>query len=195
MKKASLLGLGLCLLLSPQMEAMAIAKVPAISSGERYGDAQKVVESYRLGAGDKVKVTVFNEVQLSGEYQVGADGSVALPLVGNVPVLGKLPSEVAAAYEDLLGKDFLRNPRVSVEVTQYRPFYIVGQVRMPGQYPYSAGLTVWSAVAVAQGLTPRGRESYVFIRKYGEAKEERYRLTPDLRVFPGDTIRVAERFF
>lgn len=195
MKKASLLGLGLCLLLSPQMEAMAIAKVPAISSGERYGDGQKVVESYRLGSGDKIKVTVFNEIQLSGEYQVGADGSVALPLVGNVPVLGKLPSEVATAYEDLLGKDFLRNPRVSVEVTQYRPFYIVGQVRMPGQYPYTVGLTVWSAVAVAQGLTPRGRESYVFIRKYGEANEERYRLTPDLRVYPGDTIRVAERFF
>ncbi|MBB3956834.1 polysaccharide biosynthesis/export family protein [Novosphingobium sediminicola] len=195
MKKANLLGLGLCLLLSPQMEAAANAKVSAISSGDRYVDGQKVVESYKLGAGDKVKVTVFNELQLSGEYQVGADGSIALPLVGNVLVLGKTPAEVAGDYEQLLGRDFLRYPRVSVEVSQYRPFFIVGQVRLPGQYIYSAGLTVWNAVAVAQGLTPRGRDSYVFIRKYGEAKEERYRLTPDLRVWPGDTIRVAERFF
>lgn len=195
MKKSSLLGLCLCLLLSSQLEGQAAAKVAAINSGERYAAGQQVADTYKLGAGDKIKVTVFNEPQLSGEYQVGVDGSVALPLVGAIPVLGKTPIDVAATDEQLLGQDFLRNPKVSVEVTVYRPFFIAGEVRMPGQYPYAAGLTVWNAIATAQGMTPRGRESYVYIRKYGAANEERYLLTPDLRVWPGDTIRVAERFF
>jgi len=183
------------LLLSFQWGERASAKVPTIDSGERYTAGQNIVQTYRLGAGDKVKVTVFNEPQLSGEYQVGVDGSIALPLIGSVSVLDKTPHDVATDCETLLGKDFLRNPRVGVEVTVYRPFFIAGEVRMPGQYPYSAGLTVWNAIATAQGLTPRGRESYVYIRKYGAAEEERFLLTPDLRVWPGDTIRVAERFF
>jgi polysaccharide export outer membrane protein len=126
---------------------------------------------------------------------VGADGSVSLPLVGTLQALGKTPAEVADGFQQLLGQDYLRDPHVSAEVTLYRPFFIVGEVRLPGQYAYSAGLTVWNAVAQAQGMTPRGRESYVFIRKYGKAEEERFLLTPDLRVWPGDTIRVAERFF
>lgn len=185
----------LCLLAPYQLGGLAHAKVAAIESGERYAAGQRVVETYHLGAGDKLKISVFNELQLSGEYQVGAEGTVSLPLTGPLSVIDRTSAEVAAAYEQLLGRDFLRNPKVSVEVTVYRPFFIVGQVHVPGQYPYSAGLTVWNAVATAQGMTPRGRESYVYIRKYGGAEEERFLLTPDLRVWPGDTIRIAERFF
>lgn len=189
----------LCLILSSQVAVPASAKSAGksatITTGERFSSGDNVAESYRLGAGDKVKLTVFNEQQLSGEFQVGVDGSVSLPLVGTLQALGKTPSEVANGYQQLLGQDYLREPRVAAEVTLYRPFFIVGEVRLPGQYAYSAGLTVWNAVAQAQGMTPRGRESYVFIRKYGSAEEERFVLTPDLRVWPGDTIRVAERFF
>lgn len=194
-RKASVLDVALGLTLFFQTGVGLNAKVPLAPTGERYAEGQKIVESYKLGSGDKVKVTVFNEPQLSGEIQVGADGSLALPLIGNMSAMDKTPAEVAEAYEQKLGQEYLRNPRVSVEVTQYRPFFIVGQVRNPGQYPYLGGLTVWNAIATAQGMTPRGRESYVFIRRYGESTEERYLLTPDLRVLPGDTIRVAERFF
>jgi polysaccharide biosynthesis/export protein len=194
-KKADFFGLGLCLLLSCQVGVPVNAGVPILRSGSRYSEGQKIVETYQLGAGDKIQVTVFNEPQLSGEFQIGADGTVPLPLVGNVPALDKTPTEVGAEYTELLKRDYMRHPLVAVGVTLYRPFFIVGQVRTPGQYAYSAGLTVWNAIATAQGLTPRGRTSYVYIRKYGEEKEERYALTPDLRVWPGDTIRVAERFF
>jgi len=193
--KLRLVGVALGAMLALHAEAGVCAKVPIVLSGERYDSSQKIAESYNLGAGDKIRVAVFGEPQLSGDYQIATDGSVALPLVGSLGILGKTPSEVASAYEQLLGRDYLRFPRVSVEVIQYRPFFIVGQVRMPGQYSYLAGLTVWNAIAMSQGLTPRGRDTYVFIRKYGEMKEQKYRLVGDLRVWPGDTIRVAERFF
>ncbi|WP_245654163.1 polysaccharide biosynthesis/export family protein [Novosphingobium rosa] len=176
-------------------QAWAATKTPIVDSGERYVAGQTLAENYHLGAGDKVKVNVFNEPQLSGEYQVAPDGTISLPLVGVLSVIDKTTAQVAAAFEEMLGQDYLRNPKVAAEVTLYRPFFIVGEVHMPGQYPYAAGLTAWNAIATAQGLTPRGREGYVYIRKYGSAEEVRYALTPDLRVWPGDTIRVAERFF
>jgi polysaccharide export outer membrane protein len=194
-RKARLLGVALCASLLLQAGVAVSGKTPSVATGERYADGQKTIELYKLGAGDKIKLVVFNEPQLSGEFQVGADGSIALPLVGNIVALDKTPAEIAVVDEQMLGREYLRFPRVSVEVLQYRPFFIVGQVRTPGQYPYMAGLTAWNAIATAQGMTPRGRESYVFIRRYGDSKEERFLLTPDLRVWPGDTIRIAERFF
>ncbi|WP_206241994.1 polysaccharide biosynthesis/export family protein [Novosphingobium terrae] len=195
MRKKGLLIFCSFALFALQGEAQAGTKIPTVNTGARYEGGQSLAESYRLGAGDKLKVNVFNEPQLSGEYQIGADGNIALPLTGAMAVLGEAPTKVASDYEGLLGQDYLRNPKVTAEVTAYRPFFIAGQVHMPGQYPFVPGLTVWSAIATAQGLTPRGRESYVYIRTYGEADEKRYLLTPDLRVWPGDTIRVAERFF
>ncbi|MDP9057270.1 MAG: polysaccharide export protein [Pseudomonadota bacterium] len=168
---------------------------PVLSSGERYRPTMDMKDAYHLGAGDKVRVTVFNEPQLSGEYVVGADGALPLPLIGDIPVLGSTTVDVAAAATQLFAQGMLRNPRVSVEVENYRPFFIVGEVRVPGQYPYVAGLTAWNAIATAQGLTPRGRKSVVYIRRFGEPAELAYKLTPDLRVWPGDTIRVQERYF
>lgn len=166
-----------------------------ISAGDRYVANANFDEAYKLGAGDKVHINVFSEQQLGGDYAVSGDGLLSLPLVGNVPVAGKTTSEAARTVETLLGNGYLRNPRVSLEVSSYRPFFILGEVKSPGQYPYANGLTVTNAIATAQGFTPRAHKKYVLIRRFGDQAEERYLLTPDLRVRPGDTIRLSERYF
>lgn len=166
-----------------------------VSSGERYAVDEQLAETYPLGAGDKVRVTVFNEPTLSGEFFVSGDGELSLPLVGNVPAAGKTTKDIAVDFARLLADGYLRDPRVSMEVITYRPFFILGEVTTPGQYPYVTGMTVFSAVATASGFTPRAKKSRVFIRRRGEEAEIEYELTPNLRVMPGDTIRIGERYF
>lgn len=169
--------------------------IAPISSGERYISLQSQTETYPLGAGDKVRVTVFNEPTLSGEFSVSADGDLALPLIGNIPALGKTTNDVAALVQTALANGYLRDPKVSMEVVTYRPFFILGEVRSPGQYPYASGMTVINAIATAEGFTPRAKKKTVLIRRFGEAAEQEFVLTPDLRVWPGDTIRLTERYF
>lgn len=178
------------------VSACAGAKSVVLSSGDRYRAGGLATEEYRLGAGDKLRVVVYNEPQLSGDYVVDSQGQLSLPLVGVLDVQGKTSKEVAKAAEDEFRKhNYLLAPRVSVEISAFRPFYIVGEVRKPGEYPYVAGLTVWNAIATAEGLTPRAKKAVVYIRRFGEAAELPYKLTPDLRVWPGDTLRINERFF
>ena len=168
---------------------------PVISSGDRYAASQDQAEDYALGAGDKLRVTVFNEPTLSGEFAVSPDGSMSVPLVGALPVAGKKVEQVAALIQARLGDGYLRDPKVSAEVTTYRPFFILGEVKSPGQYPYASGMTLLNAVATAQGFTPRANRSVARIRQAGAATESTYQVTPELRVRPGDTIRIGERFF
>lgn len=178
------------------LSACANAKTVVLSSGDRYRSDGLLTEEYRLGAGDKLRVIVYNEVQLSSEYVVDSQGKLSLPLVGDLDVQGKTSIEVARQAEGLFrSRNYLLNPRVSIEVSAFRPFFVVGEVHKPGQYPYVAGLTVWNAIATAEGLTPRAKKTVVYIRRFGEAAELPYRLTPDLRVWPGDTLRINERFF
>ena len=157
--------------------------------------ATTVDDTYHLSAGDRVRVGVFGEPALSGEFDVSVAGTLALPLVGEVKALGLTPSElekaIAAAYAD----GYLRNPRVSTEVLRYRPFYILGEVNKPGEYPYSSGLTVMNAVATANGFTYRADTHHVFIRHPGAATEQRLDLKSATVVEPGDTIRIKERYF
>lgn len=166
-----------------------------ISTGERYSVDSELAETYLLGAGDQVRVTVFNEPTLSGDFFVSGDGVLSLPLVGNVPAGNKTTKDVSAAYARLLADGYLRDPRVTAEVITYRPFFILGEVTRAGQYPYVTGMTVLNAVATANGFTPRAKKSKVYIRRRGEEAELEYVLTPNLRVMPGDTIRVGERYF
>ncbi len=166
-----------------------------ISSGDRYAASQDQAEDYALGAGDKLRITVFNEPTLSGEFAVSPDGSMSVPLVGALPVAGKKVEQVAALIQTRLGDGYLRDPKVSAEVTTYRPFFILGEVKSPGQYPYASGMTLLNAVATAQGFTPRANRSVARIRQAGAATESTYQVTPELRVRPGDTIRIGERFF
>ncbi len=150
---------------------------------------------YTLGIADKIRVTVFDEPKLSGEFTVSSDGTLSLPLIGSVNVEGDTVESVVSDITARLADGYVRNPRVSVDVLNYRPFYILGEVSRPGEYPFSNGMTAVKAVAVAQGFTYRANQKRVYIKRAGQAVEERVKLTPDLLVQPGDTIRIGERFF
>ncbi len=166
-----------------------------ISSGERYVAGPGVAETYTLGAGDKIRLTVFSEPALSGDFSVSTDGELSLPLIGNVPVAGKTTAQVTDHVRSLFADGYLRNPKVSMEIVTYRPFFVLGEVKAPGQYPYASGMTAMNAVATAEGYTPRASKKIIFIRRFGEKVEQGFLLTPNLRVWPGDTLRVGERYF
>jgi polysaccharide export outer membrane protein len=142
-----------------------------------------------------VRVIVFGEPALSGEFSIEARGAIAIPLIGQVQATGLEPRELQTAIADRLRGDYVNNPQVSVEVLEFRPFYILGEVGRPGQYPYVPGLTALSAVATAGGFSPRANKKKVQIRHLGAAGETNYRLTPSTPILPGDTVRITERFF
>jgi protein involved in polysaccharide export with SLBB domain len=151
--------------------------------------------AYKLGPGDKVRVTVFNEKDLSGDFDVNDQGEIALPLIGQVKVQGHTISQVEKTITDRYGKDYLVNPRVNVEVLNYRPFFILGEVKNPGSYPYVNGMTVLNAVALAGGYTPRADKSHAMIKHADDPNAAETRVPEDATVLPGDVIRVQERFF
>jgi len=150
---------------------------------------------YRLGPGDKIHIIVYDEASMTGDYTVSARGTVSFPLIGDVPAGGETIAGFRAALESRLSKGILNDPKVAAEIVEYRPFYILGEVNKPGQYPYSIGLTVYSAVATAQGFTYRANTHKVLITHAGENVERRVRINAATRIMPGDTVRVLERFF
>lgn len=167
-----------------------LAEAQSLSTGAPEFD----VSTYRLAPNDRVKVTVYNEPTLSGDFAVNADGALAFPLVGNVPARGMSPIELQSAIEQALANGYVREPRVSVEVLTFRPFYIYGEVNAPGQYAYSPGLTVLNAVALAKGFTYRANKGRIFLKRSSEGTGE-VRVGNDTMLLPGDTIRIPERFF
>jgi len=150
---------------------------------------------YRTGSGDKLRVTVFGHEDLSGEFQVDGAGKIALPLIGDVEAGEKTASELEAAIIAKLRPDYLKNPRVSVEILNYRPFYIIGEVKSPGSYPYVNGMTVVNAIALSGGYTYRGNEDKVTIIRADDPERKKQPATHDTVVLPGDVIEVPERFF
>lgn len=183
------------LLLVLFLAGCAAASVPVVSTGERYSVTGQEDENYQLGPGDKVRMTVFNEETLSGEFSVGSEGTLSLPLIGDVTAKGKTPQQLTSEVQSKLADGYLREPRVSIEVAVYRPFFILGEVKAPGQYPYASGMTVMNAIATAQGFTPRAAKKVVYIRRANTNTEVPMELTATLRVMPGDTIRLGERYF
>lgn len=168
--------------------------IPAAYAQEG-GPGAAAENQYRLGPGDVLRITVYGETELTGEYPVGAGGAVAFPLVGDVTAADLTPQQFAEALAARLSQGFLVNPRVSAAVLTYRPFFILGEVQRPGSYPYQADLTVLGAVATAGGFTYRANRRRVFIKHAGESEEQALRLDDNTRVRPGDTIRIGERFF
>jgi protein involved in polysaccharide export with SLBB domain len=176
----------------------ACAQQPLASGvveGSADAAATRVIEQYRLGVADKVRVNVFGEEALTGEFTVGSNGSAALPLIGDVHAVGLTIPEFQEAIAARLRDGFINDPRVNVEVLTYRPFYILGEVNKPGEYPYTNNLTVLNAVATAEGFTYRADIRRVFIKRADGDREEAWPLTTATRVAPGDTIRIAERLF
>lgn len=155
---------------------------------------EAIPSEYQLGPGDQLRVTVFGETDLTGSYVVGSQGSIAYPLVGEVHAAGLTVPQFTAALQHAL-EAYVRQPNVSVEVANYRPFFILGEVNRPGTYPYSANLTVLNAVATAGGFTYRANEGRVFVRHANEQVEHSYPITIATPVLPGDTVRIGERFF
>jgi len=170
--------------------ALTITMVASVCVG-----AEPEAAAYRLGVGDRVKVTVYSHPDLSGEFEVDSAGRISLPLIQHVDAAGLTVQEFEAAVAAKLKPDYLRNPRVNAEVLNYRPFYIIGEVNEPGSYPYVNGMTVINAVAVAGGFTYRARtKKLIIVRGVGENRQ-RIKASPDSIVYPGDVIEIAERFF
>jgi polysaccharide biosynthesis/export protein len=165
---------------------------PPISSA----DVAAGLESYRLGAGDQVRVTVFNEPTLTGQYNITPGGALAFPLIGVVAAGGRTIDAVQQELTAKLGEGYVNDPRVSVEVLNYRPFYILGEVNRPGEYSYASGMTVEQAIARAGGFTYRANEKTVFLRRQTGTAESTVPLRrAQVAVLPGDTIRIGERYF
>lgn len=167
------------------------------SGGASAGDlaALAAQTDYRLDSGDRLRVIVFDEPNLSGEFDISGSGKAALPLIGQVDARGLTLSEFEDAVEAKLRNGYLTDPRVSAEVINYRPFYIIGEVTKPGEYPYTDGMTVLNAVAVAGGYTYRADDSRVFITREAAGGEQEVRQLDVLKVQPGDVIRIPERYF
>jgi protein involved in polysaccharide export with SLBB domain len=162
------------------------------SAGET--NAAKTSE-IRLEAGDRIRVTVFGEDKLSGDYQVDTAGYVGMPLAGSVKAAGLTPPEFEKALERQLKGTYLRNPKVTVEVMTFRPFYVLGEVHKPGEYPYRAGLNVLSAIAIAGGASYRASTTEVLIQRAGTTTLQKFPQSPTVVIMPGDLVRVPERYF
>jgi polysaccharide export outer membrane protein len=196
MKKLRLIGVAVLVAAFGGLSACQSAPAPT-RDGSDAAQAinERVVGEYQLGAGDQLRVTVFGEAELSGEYVLDGTGVVSMPLIGDVTALNLTVREFQRALEQRFADGYLRNPRVSAEVLNYRPFYILGEVRQPGEYPYTNGLTVLNAIATAGGFTYRANDNVVMIKGADDSQEYRVRLEPTTKILPGDTIRIVERFF
>jgi len=149
----------------------------------------------RLSAGDKLRVTVFGEERLSGDFDLDLNGNASLPLAGTVRLAGLTKAEAEAAVSKKLRSEYLRNPKVTVDVTSFRPFYVTGQVERPGEFPYRNRLNLISALAVAGGPTYRASRSKIYIQRGGLGAFQEFEPSPTVPIFPGDVIRVPERYF
>ena len=151
--------------------------------------------SYVLGPNDRVRLKVYGEPDIAGEYEVDNNGNVSIPLAGHIRAAGLTTRQLERSIASALSKGIVRDPRVNVEIALYRPYYILGEVKKGGEYPYRLGLTVMDAVASAGGFTYRANENKIYLRRSGAGAEEIYALDAPVPVFPGDNIRIPERYF
>lgn len=170
--------------------APAIAPVAAVVTPVVLHDP-----AYRLDAGDRLRVVVFGQEGLTNSYAVDVAGVITMPLIGSVPARGCTPAELAAAITSRLQNGFIREPYVAVEIEAYRPFFILGEVAAPGQYPFVPNMTAESAIAIAGGFTPRAKRSVVTITRVNQMGQTRIVASPNAPLSPGDTITIGERWF
>jgi protein involved in polysaccharide export with SLBB domain len=186
--KAAILALiGLC--------ASATAACQTASTDPRTQVQAVEADGYRLGSGDEIKVTVFGEPGLSGPKVVNGQGAVAMDLIDAVMVKDLTLREAQIAIETRYKDGYINNPRVSIELTKGRPYYIAGEVNNPGAYPFTAGMTVWNAITTAGDFTYRANKRVIMITSADTGVEREVQLTPTTLVRPGDRIRIRERLF
>ena len=150
---------------------------------------------YTLDSGDKLRIVVFGQDALSNNYTVDAQGQVTLPLVGAVEARGLTTAQLGSAIAGRLKSGFVRDPSVAVEIETYRPFFVLGEVTFPGQYPYVPNMTVENAIAIAGGFTPRASKDKVTITRKIQGVPTRTTLPLRYPIRPGDTVEISERWF
>lgn len=180
----------LCLL-----AACAGSTAPPLPASE-YAQAGQDIE-YRLSAGDKVRVVVFGEDTLTGDYVISSGGNLTFPLIGVIKATDQTVENLQKTIATKLADGFIKNPQVSIQIVSFRPFYILGEINRPGEYPVSTGLTLKQAVAAAGGYTYRANTKRAFIKRATETDERLVDLSGDRTVIvrAGDTIRIVERHF
>lgn len=149
----------------------------------------------RFQGGEKIHITVFNEPTLSGDYDVDQNGMVSLPLAGTIRAVGLTQPEFEQELAKKFRSEYLRNPKVTVTIMQYRPIYLVGEIEKQGEFAYKPGLNVLTAMAMAGGGTYRANRNYVLIQHVGEKGMKEYPQTASTLILPGDLIRIPERYF
>jgi polysaccharide export outer membrane protein len=154
-----------------------------------------VNESYKLGPGDQLGISVLNQSDLSGDFTLDGSGRFSMHLIGQVEANDLTAMELEALLVSRLKPDFLVNPRVSVRVQSYRPYYLIGEVNSTGTFAYVDGMTYLTAIAIAGGYTYRAKKDFVYVVREDDIDREEIKLDIDEKVKPGDIIRIAERLF
>jgi polysaccharide biosynthesis/export protein len=182
--------------------ALLLSGVGGCSSLTQFGFAPasdmslaKLDRIYRLGVGDKLKVEVFGEPELTGESEVNASGNISLPLLGDVPAKGMPLDQFSGTLRQKLQRGYIKNPQLNIQVLNYRPIYVQGEVRHGGEFPYKPGLSIADAVALAGGYTYRSVTNSILLRRQGEATGRSIPMDGSIPVLPGDNLLVQERFF
>lgn len=177
----------------PELSLSGPSSGPASLPSPIAGPAQ--TGELRLQPGDKLKVTVYGEDKLTGEFDIDPNGYLSLPLAGSIKAAGLNKVELEKQLTKTLRGSYLKNPKVTVDVANFRPIYVLGEVQKPGEYTYRSGLNVMSAIAVAGGATYRASGNRVLIQRSGEAALKEFPLDPSVRIWPGDVIQVPVRYF
>ncbi|MHC2438365.1 polysaccharide biosynthesis/export family protein [Bradyrhizobium sp. USDA 4451] len=178
----------------PGLDSMAYGQAP-YAAPIAYAERAPRREAYNLGPGDKLRVVVYGQEGLTNSYAIDAAGAITMPLIGSVPARGRTPAGLAAEITARLRNGFIREPSVAVEIESYRPFFILGEVQAPGQYPYVPNMTVESAVAIAGGFSPRARRDEVTLTHTDASGAGRFVAPLGTPIGPGDTVFVGERWF
>jgi len=167
----------------------------SLTETEQQSLAAAATAAPQLQPGDKIRISVFGEDKLSGDFEIDQSGRISLPLAGTVEAQGLTQSELEQALAKKFRSEYLKNPKVTVTIATLRPFYIIGEIEKPGEYPYKSGLNVLTALAIAGGPTYRASRSTVQIQRRGETSMRDYPISASVPILPGDVIRVPERYF
>ncbi|KUO56250.1 MAG: hypothetical protein APF80_15315 [Alphaproteobacteria bacterium BRH_c36] len=187
--------LAICAALLAAVIASACAQGPGLPPPNFATNTGPGLEhAYRLQIGDKMKLVVFGEENLSGELEINGRGQIQIPLVGEIPASGRTLKDVQRSIGDKLADGFIKSPRISLEITNYRPIFVHGEVKSGGQYEYRNNLSFTDAVAMAGGYSYRAQQDYVILSRAGSAPV-RIDMPAIIPLLPGDNIRVPERFF
>jgi polysaccharide export outer membrane protein len=181
--------------LAKGLPSILILTFALIFSASQSGVVAQSLDAYRLGPGDRLKLTVFDHPKESGEFEVDSLGKVSHPLIGGIDAQGRTVADFQEYVRKTLDEKFIVNPKVSVEVLNYRPFYIYGEVNRGGSYPYVVGLTVRRAVAIAGGFTRRARRAPVLLVRDETKGVQKFDRELDEIVLPGDIVEVQRRLF